>query len=102
MINYKTNITGENNLDLFTDTLKIYPNPATNLALIDYSINNPGITTINLFYSNGIEMQKLNLGFQNSGEHSFNLPVSDLPNDSYYGNIQCASFIRYFKLIVNK
>ena len=61
-----------------------YPNPATNEATIDFSLQETSpATTLRLFDAQGSEVRHMDLGSLRGGDHSAQLNVSDLAPGTY-------------------
>lgn len=66
----------------------IGPNPATNLTLIEYTLDLASLITLKLYDFTGNLVKELYFGIQGAGTHNFNLQTSDLPAGIYIVTLQ--------------
>jgi len=72
------NNTGVNENSAAENRIKVYPNPATNLVNINYTLDKTSDVQIQLFDITGKMISNLNLGTQANGNHSVQLSKSNL------------------------
>lgn len=77
----------------FINGLKVnaFPNPATDLLNVDYSIQNSAEVTLSLVNMNGQIIRQLNQGNLISGNHNAQFEVSELAAGNYFLTIQAGS-----------
>ena len=83
------------------DNFRLYPNPAGNYVIIDYTMKNEYRNGIIQFFDNSGRLIK-NISFNN--DHDFLvIPLKDLPNGVYFCNfVACNKIVGSRKLIINK
>ncbi len=80
---------------------RIYPNPATNHSTISYKLAGKQLVTIELLDSQG-KLFKTLVWKESTpiGDHSLQLPVSDLPSGLYYCKLEVGSSTLAKKLVI--
>ncbi len=63
--------------------LKVYPNPAKDQVVIDYSVEKKGEVIIEIFNISGLQLQTTNLGFLNPGNYSHIMNLRHLSAGTY-------------------
>lgn len=69
----------QNKLRLFPAT----PNPAIDQLQLHYELEDPGPVRVEIYSTDGRQLQQLNLGIQASGRYTQPINVSDLPAGAY-------------------
>lgn len=79
-----------------------YPNPCSNVTLINYSLPENCLLTIKLYDVIGNEVAGLFNGNQQSGNHSLRYDTSNLPDGIYHLVMKSDNFKQDKKLVVQK
>lgn len=85
---------GQNNVRLF-------PNPAHDVANIAFDMQTPGAVTFKVFDVAGREVVKLNKGNMSSGKHYLSADISNLPNGVYVYQLYVGSDVTTGRLTVD-
>jgi len=78
----------------------IYPNPATNTAIIEFEQKASANTKIELINTNGEIIKSVFNCFLESGEHTFHINTSDITTGSYFIVVQSQKEKIVFQLII--
>ncbi len=81
---------------------EIYPNPSDDSIGLDFDLKKTGNVKIQFINSQGIVKKSINNKNLESGSQTIKSSVNDLTNGFYFVKIQSGSYIKNFKLIVNK
>jgi len=79
-----------------------YPNPFNPTTNISYNLPISGEVVIKIFDVTGREMQTLESGFKQAGQHIINFNASNLPSGVYFYQIKTGSFSATKKLLLLK
>jgi hypothetical protein len=79
-----------------------YPNPFNPSTTIQYSLKEPGETTLAVFDITGREVAKLVNGRQEAGAYSINFNASGLPSGMYFYRLQSGNYSHAAKMILLK
>lgn len=80
----------------------IYPNPAKEYAVIDFSLLNNANVKINVYNMSGLKVCNVYQGQLNSGSHSLRIETNSLDNGVYICQVESQGFRTALKLIVSK
>ncbi len=76
------------------DLLGIYPNPATSVSNIDFTLNTDANVDISIYNLVGQRVMQVYSGFQTMGMHSVNFNVSNIPSGTYNCTINQNGFTK--------
>jgi hypothetical protein len=79
-----------------------YPNPVKSNTHINYHLTNSNFVSLKVFDYQGRELNTLVSQFQNEGDYSVNLNVSNLQSGVYFYRIEAGQFNDVKKLIIVK
>jgi hypothetical protein len=82
--------------------LKVYPNPAKEQVVIDFSVEEKGEVVIEIFNISGLQLQTTNLGFQHPGNYSHKMNLNHLSAGTYVCRIQQNNRFVTKKIIVKQ
>jgi len=78
----------------------VYPNPASNQAIIKYSIEKAGNVSLEIYNSMGQAIEKFALEHSTTGEHSFTLTVDDYCCGLYFTVLKTSNSTSICKLVI--
>lgn len=58
------------------NSLKVFPNPATTVSQVQYSLRNPSNVTLQVLDATGKLVSSHSLGYQAEGDHNYSLPIA--------------------------
>ena len=79
-----------------------YPNPFNPTTSISYTLNEPGIVTLNVYDVQGRHIQTLTEGHQAAGSYSVNFEARELPSGTYIYNLTTPGGTRTRKMVLVK
>ncbi|MES2284173.1 MAG: T9SS type A sorting domain-containing protein [Bacteroidota bacterium] len=100
-INFVTSVVGIEENEMLNN-VRVYPNPITNTAVVDFSItesNNVSITLVNALGQ--LEFSK-DLGKMNAGVQNYSLDATSISNGLYFLNIKIGDNTITKKVAINK
>jgi hypothetical protein len=80
--------------------LKLYPNPASSMVLLSYTLNSSSEVKIELFDQEGHLLTEMPLGIKPKGNHQAELSTSQLAQGIYLVRLRHAEGIAYQKLSI--
>jgi len=83
-------------------TINISPNPTNDLLNIEYTLTKNTNIQITLSDIQGVFLGEIYSGFQESGIHSLNYPILNLPSGTYFININVNGSISSKKFVIAK
>jgi hypothetical protein len=99
LVNYENSGVGLESIKLLTD-LKVYPNPASIIATVQYQLENESQLKYRLIDMSGKTVMENQVERQYSGFNSFNLDVNQLKKGVYFLNLIDSKTVNTTKLIV--
>ncbi len=69
-------------------TIKLYPNPTSDITYFEYTLSNTSKVLVNLFDISGKMIRSIDLGTLNAGEHKSEINVNDLSSGAYFLQLQ--------------
>ncbi|MES2139677.1 MAG: T9SS type A sorting domain-containing protein [Bacteroidota bacterium] len=100
-INFVTSVVGIEENEMLNN-VRVYPNPITNTAVVDFSLsesNNVSITLVNALGQ--LEFSK-DLGKMNAGDQNYSLDATSISNGLYFLNIKIGDNTVTKKVAINK
>ncbi|WP_159439873.1 InlB B-repeat-containing protein [Pontibacter lucknowensis] len=89
--------------ELQTEEFKVYPNPFTNKATLDFSIQEAGDYTVTLYDVKGMVVTKLHEGNASSSKlNKLEVDGANLPKGLYFIKLQTQSKTKTLKLMLDK
>ncbi len=85
-----------------SNSVNVYPNPANDYFVIDYTLPSPMNVSVRLINYLGMEVLTLNKGTQNMGQHSLQFKTENLPPGIYLLKFEIGTDIISKKIIVVK
>lgn len=79
--------TGDNITELNTLSADVFPNPATDMINVNYTVENTGDVTVSIVNLQGQLVKRVNYGRNNNGYFTRSIDVSDLNAGAYIINI---------------
>ena len=79
-----------------------FPNPFNPITRVTYSIAIPGTVQFTVIDMLGREVRTFHAGYQDSGEHIFDLAMADLPSGMYLYTIRSGSFTAVRRMMLLK
>jgi len=92
-------ITGFNLQETLTSETFIFPNPARDMAFLNYELSRAGSVTFFLYNISGKEILKYELKDQTPGTHSFPVSMENQPAGIYLYTLQAGSSLNSGKII---
>jgi hypothetical protein len=83
------------------NSVKVYPNPASNVAFISLGLTNPTDVTLTVMNASGQVIDYLPIGNIPSGEQTFQLDTKSYTNGVYFVTISTTEGVVTKKLIIN-
>lgn len=68
--------------------LKVFPNPAKNYVVLDYSLHEKGNVDIEIYTMQGLLVEKINQGIQTSGVYEYRIKTNHLAVGTYVCRVQ--------------
>lgn len=90
-VNLSNNAVGNKQLNLNTFSLKVYPNPATDIVSISYHLQNEGHVTANVYAMNGRKVYSIDKGFCTEGLQNIAYECRNLEKGMYMIEIKSES-----------
>lgn len=100
LILYKANYGGTFVPDKEEITKTIYPNPTTDLVIIEFELKTSGKTKIELLDTKGSNIKTVLYKFLESGNQKIEFKTADIPNGSYFLTVQSEQEQIVFQLII--
>ncbi|MFC2131752.1 T9SS type A sorting domain-containing protein, partial [Bacteroidota bacterium] len=95
------NITGvDDNENLSSNYLNIFPNPVYSNTTVQFSVNTPGTVTLKVYDYLGREVKELLNSFRETGTYTFNTDLSGLPSGAYYIRLIIGGIVETKKVTV--
>jgi hypothetical protein len=79
---------------------KVYPNPATDQARVEFTLTGSSKVTIYMYDLAGNTVNALDLGYLATGKHEVNLSVGDYPTGTYILRVNTGSKSSSGKIII--
>ena len=79
-----------------------YPNPFNPSTTISFTLPTVGMTKVTIFDITGREVQTLNRGVLNAGEHQFSFNASGLASGTYFYRLESQGFSEVKKMLLIK
>lgn len=92
----------EKGLGLNTDEIRTFPNPATSVNTLEYTVSQPGEVRINLINDKGIVIKTVVNETQTRGEYQVQTDVSGLEKGMYFYQIKTPAGLETRKIVVDK
>ena len=95
-----TNWVGITTADKGENFMKVYPNPAVDMANVELGVINAGNAVVKIYDISGKLVHTENLGYLNQGMHRYTLDCKKFNHGMYLVNINIGSESATSKLIV--
>ena len=82
--------------------VRIYPNPLSTHATIEYTLQETAMVTVTIINQLGEQVEQIIDAFQMKGKHQLNWSAEGLPAGVYYCRIQSGKHVANGKLILMK
>lgn len=76
-------------------SIQLYPNPASNIIAIPFTLTQIDVIEIALFDYYGRELRRIPIGFKGKGEHLFEIDMSEYPSGIYNIGISGNNFSKH-------
>ena len=84
------------------NSVNVYPNPATNIAFVDFSLQESNNVSVSLLNALGQTILKKDLGKMDAGEQSYSIDAASLHSGLYFLNVKIGDNTFTRKITVNK